>query len=92
MQAGQRADDFEMTQLLGTDIHQQVFSLRILAVEALHGILHRRGELAVRPAELPEQHVAERRIGRIDANGVHQLLDVVIQVASVPAKWESENL
>ncbi len=67
-----------MAQLLGADVHQKVFALRILAIEPLDRILHRRGELAVGAAELLEQHVAEARVGLVDADGVHELLDVVI--------------
>ena len=73
-----RADDLQMAQFLGADVHQQVFALRILAIEALDRILHRGGELAVGAAELLEQHIAETRIRLVDADGVHQLLDVVI--------------
>ena len=42
------------------------------------GVLHRRGQFAVGAAELLQQHVAEARVGLVDADGVHQLLDVVI--------------
>lgn len=41
MQAGKRADDLQMAQFFRADIHQQIFPFRILAVEALHGVLHR---------------------------------------------------
>ena len=76
--AGEAADDLQMAQLLGADVHQQVFALRILAIEALDGILHGRGELAVGAAELLEQHVAEPRIGLVDPHRVHEFLDVMI--------------
>ena len=76
--AGETADDLEMAQLLGADVHEQVFALRVLAIESLDRILHRRGELAVGAAELLQQHVAEARIGLVDPDGVHELLDVVI--------------
>jgi len=40
--------------------------------------LHCRRELAVRAAELFEQHVAERGVRLVDPNGVHKLFDVVV--------------
>ena len=78
MQPGQGADDFEMAEFFGADIHQQVLALRILAVEPLDRILHRRGEFAVGAAELFQQHIAEARIGFVDTDGVHEFLDVVV--------------
>ena len=71
-------DDFEMAQFLGADIHQQIFAVRIFAVQALDRILHGGGEFAIRAAELLKQHVAETRIGLVDADRVHKFLDVVI--------------
>jgi len=82
MQPRQRSDDFEMAQLLGADVHQEIFPLGILAVQTLNRILHCGGELSVGPAELLEQHVSELRIRCVDAHGVHQLLDVVIHASS----------
>ena len=55
--------DFQMTELLGSDVHEQVLAIRILAIEALDRILHGSGQLAIRAAELLEQHVSEARIG-----------------------------
>ena len=52
--------------------------LRVVAVEPLDRVLHGRGQLAVGAAELLQQHAAEPRVGLADADGVHQLLDVVI--------------
>ena len=63
MHAGQRADDLQVAQLLGADVHQQVFARRIVAVESLDRVLHRGGELAVGAAELLQQHVAESGSG-----------------------------
>ncbi len=77
---GQSADDFQMAQFLGADIHQQVLAARIVAVQALNGILHGSGEFAVGAAKLLEQHVAERGIGLVDPDRVHQLFDVVIHL------------
>ena len=76
--ARQRADDFKMAQLLGADVHQQVLAVRILAIEPLDRILHGGREFAVGAAELLQQHIAEARIGFVDADGVHQFFDVVI--------------
>ena len=61
MHAGERADDLQMTQLFGADIHQQIFALRVIAVQALNGILHGGSKFAVGAAELLQQHVAESR-------------------------------
>ena len=78
MHAGQRADDFEMAEFLGADVHQQVLAVRILAIEPLYRILHGGRELAVGAAELLKEHIAEARVGFIDANGEHQFLDMMI--------------
>src|SRR4029450_8193292 len=78
MHAGERPDDFKMAQFLGPDVHKQIFPLGVLAVEALNRVLHCSGKLAVGTAELLQQHVAEFWIGRIDADRVHELLDVMV--------------
>ena len=78
VKAGKAADDFEVAEFLGADVHQEVFAVGIFAIEALDGVLHRRRELAVGTAELLKQHVAETRIGFVDANGVHKFFDVMI--------------
>ena len=70
--------DFEMAGFFGADVHQQIFAIWILAVQALYRILHRGRELAVGAAELFKKHVAETRVRLVDADGEHQLLDVVI--------------
>ena len=77
-----RADDLEMAEFLGADIHENVFSRSVIAVEPLNGVLHRRSEFAVSAAELFEEHVAEPRIGLVHTNGVHELLDVMVHAAS----------
>ena len=66
MHARERADDFQMAQFFRADVHQQVFAFRIVAIEALNGILHGRGEFAIGAAELLQQHVAESRVGHAD--------------------------
>ena len=63
MQARQGADDLQMAQLFGANIHQEILALQVVAVQALNGILHRGGKLAIRAAELFQQHVAERGSG-----------------------------
>ena len=40
--AGQCPDDFQMAQFFRPNVHQQVFAARIVAIEALDRILHRR--------------------------------------------------
>ena len=67
-----------MAEFLGADVHQEVFAIWIFAIEALDRVLHRRRELAVGAAELLKQHIAELRIGLVDADGVHKLFDVMI--------------
>ncbi len=83
MQARQGADDFQMAQLFGADVHQQVFASGIVAVQSLNCVLHGRRQLAVCASELFEQHVAKPRIRLIDMHGVHELLDVVIHKVSL---------
>ena len=78
MHARQRADNLQMAEFLRPDIHQEIFSLRVFAIEALDRVLHGGGKLAVGAAELLEQHVAELGIRSIDAHRVHQFLDVMV--------------
>src|ERR1700733_7735852 len=78
MHAGQAAHNFEMTQLFGADVHQQVFALGVVAIQALNRILHGSGQFTVSTSELFEQHVAKLRIGRADLHGVHQFLNMVV--------------
>jgi hypothetical protein len=73
-----RSDNFQMTELLRADVHQQVLAGRVLAVESLDRILHRRSQLAVGAPKLLQKHVAELGIGLVDADGIHKLFDVVI--------------
>ena len=67
-----------MAELFGPDIHQKVFAIGVFAIEALDGVLHRRGQLAVGSPKLLKKHVAECGIGFVDPNSVHKLFDVVI--------------
>ena len=41
MQTRQATHNLKMTKLLGPDVHEKIFAIRILAVEALNRILHR---------------------------------------------------
>jgi hypothetical protein len=74
----QRPDNFQVAQLFGADVHQQVFAGGIVAVEALNGILHRGCQLAIRAAELLEKHVSEPYVRIPDAHCVHKLLNVMV--------------
>jgi hypothetical protein len=76
-----------MAQLFGNDVHQQIFAFRVLAIEALKGILHRRGELTVCAAKLFEQHISKVRIGLADVHCVHQFFYVVIHTFSGTDEW-----
>ena len=78
MHASQRADDFEMAEFLGPDVHQQILAFRVITVQPLNRILHGGGKFAVRPAELFEQHVSKTGIGFTDVHRIHQLFYVVI--------------
>ena len=78
MEPRKAADDFKMAEFLGPDIHEEILAVGVLTIQALNGVLHRGGQLAVGAAELFEQHVAKARIGFIDPHGVHELLDVMI--------------
>ena len=71
-----RADDFEMAQLLGGDVEQHVLAAGIVLAEALGEIAHGGGELAVGAAELLEQQRRQRGIGLADAHRVLQALVV----------------
>ena len=83
VQPGEVADDFQVAEFFGADIHEEVFAGGIVAVESLDGILHGGGEFAVGAAELFEEHVAEARIGRIDVNGIHELLYVMVHAREI---------
>ena len=82
MQSRQRADDLQMAQFLGADIHQQIFAIGIFAIDALDGVLHGGRQFAVGAAELLQQHIAEHWIGLIDVDRVHEFLDVVVHGVS----------
>jgi hypothetical protein len=77
--ADEGADDFEVREFFGADVHEEIAAGEVIdAIPALDGVLHGGGEFAVGAAELLEEHVAEFDVGGTDVDGVHQLLDVVI--------------
>ena len=57
----QSSDDFQMAEFLSSDIHQQVFSGWVIAVQALDRILHGGRKLAIGSAKLFKKHVAKAR-------------------------------
>src|SRR4051812_47426390 len=76
--AGESANNFEMAEFFGADIHQQVFASHILAIQTLDGVLHRGGEFPVRAAKLLQEHLSETGVRSADIHGVHQFFYVVI--------------
>jgi hypothetical protein len=89
MKASQSADHLEVAQFLSADVHEQIFALGVFAVQALNGVLHRSGEFPVRASELLEEHVPEAWIRKVYPDGIHKLLDVVIQ--PLPSFWRLER-
>ncbi len=83
MHARETADDLEMAELFGTNIHQKVFPRGIFAVQALHRILHGGGQFTIGAAKLFQQHIAEARIRLVDPDGVHKFFDVMIHFNSL---------
>src|SRR4030081_3473383 len=78
MHPRQRADDLEMAQFLGADVHQQILAIRVFTIEALDRILHRCGEFSVRSAKLLKEHIAKTRVRFVDADSEHELLDMMV--------------
>ena len=62
MQPRQRADDFQVAELLGADVHEQILALGIFAVQPLNRVLHGSRQLAVGAAELLQQHISKTRV------------------------------
>src|SRR6185437_2750124 len=83
----QCAYDFQMTQLFGPDIHQHVFSLWIITIEALNRVLHRSRQFAVSAAELLQQHVAKARIRTSDVHRVHEFFYVMVHPCFSSSCW-----
>jgi hypothetical protein len=88
VQTRERADDLEVAELFGADVHEEIFAFRVLTIQSLNGVLHRRREFTIRAAELLEQHVAKPRVRNVNSHGVHQLLYMVVHAAS----WLSNQL
>jgi hypothetical protein len=61
--AGEGADDFEMAKFFGADVHQQVFAIRIFAIQPLYRILHRGREFAVRAPNCSRSMLPKRGSG-----------------------------
>ena len=78
MQPGERADDLQMAEFFGPDVHEQILTFRIFTIETLDRVLHGRGQLSVGTTELLKQHVAETRVRGVDVDRVHEFLNVVI--------------
>jgi hypothetical protein len=68
---GQGPDYFEMTQLLCSDIHQEILPFGIIAIEALDRILHGGGQFTVGTPELLKKHVPKAGIRDTDMHCVH---------------------
>ena len=68
---GESADDLEVTEPLGPDVPQHILASGVFAVQALDRLLHCGSEFAFGPAELLEEHDFQRRIGCVDADGMH---------------------
>jgi hypothetical protein len=49
VQASERADDLQVAQFLGADVHQEILAVRIVAIQALDGMLHRRASSPFAP-------------------------------------------
>jgi hypothetical protein len=76
--ACERSHDFEMAQFLGADIHQEILAPGVIAIQSLNGILHCGCKFAVSASELLQKHIAKTRIRFVDADRIHELLDVMI--------------
>src|SRR4051812_29489398 len=93
MHPGKRADNLQMAEFLGADVHEQVLALRVLAVETLDRVLQSSSQLAVGTAKLFQEHIAEAGIGLIHPDRVHQLLHMVIHggLGVDPMRCPTEN-
>src|ERR1700761_4810011 len=65
-----RANNFQVTQLFGCDIEQQILAARIIFADRLGEIPARSTELSLRSAELLEQQIRKTRVRRGDTYGV----------------------
>jgi hypothetical protein len=74
----QASHDLEMAKFLGADIHQEILAVRVFAIWPCIELLHRGCEFTVRAPELFKEHIAKTRVRSVDADGEHELLDVMI--------------
>ena len=64
------ADDLQMAEFFGGDVHQQIFAPRVVFRQGLGEVTGRGGQLTLGAAKLLEQKVGQARIGLGDADGV----------------------
>ena len=74
--ANQRADNFKVAQLLGSNVHQHIFTTRIVIAQTLSKIAACGGQLTLRAAELFQKEVRQSRIWLRDPYGILKLLNV----------------
>ncbi len=70
------ADHFQMAQLFGCDVEQEVFAAGIVLGQGLGKVAACRRQFTLGPAELFQHQVGETGIGFTDAHGVLQSLIV----------------
>jgi hypothetical protein len=87
-----RADDFQVTEFLRRDIHQEIILVRVrsLGRESLHKILHRRFQLAIGTAELLQQHRGETII-RPGNPGIELQFFDMVEHRIFPYGWTGER-
>src|SRR5688572_1696734 len=78
MHSSKCSHNFQMAQFLSPNIHEQVLSCHVGAVQSLNRILHRGREFPIGAAELFKKHIAKAWIGFIDTHGIHELFNVMI--------------
>jgi hypothetical protein len=67
-----------MAEFFCSDVHQEIFAIRILAIKSLDRVLHCRSKLAIGPSELLEQHVPEPGIRLVHADCIHEFFDMMV--------------
>ena len=72
----QRADNFKVAQLFGSNVHQHILATRIVIAQALCEISACGGEFALRAAELLQKEISQPRIRFRDPDGILKLLNV----------------
>ena len=76
-----------MRKLFGCNIEQHIATLHVALRPPLGEISHRRGEFALRPTELLEQHLGKERIRRVHTDGVHHFLIMEKHSAFYPLRF-----